>query len=663
MINLLVIGFDLGFSRETLRARKRWLDIAEFMDVQALPELPPKKKFSPKHALPVLADYGKEAPQDFWDKFPTNYVCPKKSLVDWKLLLKLGIETNYPDKEELKKVANWLQNGATIGCEGTFRLPSYSNNTKGAILEGHKVTDAICDWVVKGFALGPVKREDVPEHAKINSIMTKEKPNGSVRVILNLSAPTGNSVNDGIDATQFPTSMSSTVDWIRILNKAGRGCLMNKLDWADAYKHVGVSPDDTDLQWFYWLGRYFKELSLVFGGASSAGIFNPVNKIVIHIVTKMSGFSGENVIQHLDDCCAAAPKNSKSLQKFDQTFQDIASKLGIKLAPRSDLEKSFAPCTSGVVLGILYDTENWTWGLTEEKMSRLLHIISDVIKAEKITQREVWSLVGKIINIKPLIPGGNFHMHYLMEANCYSTDGAAEVPITDGLRSQLQFWLKILPICSGRIKIPDPDEHMAPWTIQVYTDAAGGSWNNPYWHGVGSVTYGWWTFMPWSKKINAGIDNGYGKRLDCSMAFLELLGPLITVASGYNWCRNNSILVWVDNSASVAIFKKGYSVSCKLSSTVVRATVTVAAGIKCKIDVKKITRCSTAFAELADLLSKGRFQKFWGKSKEIPNIDLPLDMARIPSSILKWLRDPVVDDNLGGKILEEISEFTDVLGY
>ena len=61
------------------------------------------------------------------------------------------------------------------------------------------------------YARGPVEKKDLPKDAKVSGIMTKAKPNGSVRVILNLSAPVGRSVNEGIDNSQFPATMSSQI--------------------------------------------------------------------------------------------------------------------------------------------------------------------------------------------------------------------------------------------------------------------------------------------------------------------------------------------------------------------------------------------------------------------------------------------------------------------
>ena len=89
--------------------------------------------------------------------------------------------------------------------------------------------DAACDWVYKHFAYGPVPLYKVPKSAKFSGIMTKLKPNGSAGIILNLSGPKGNSVNEGIDTNDFPTIMSYTTAWLRVLNKAGKNAKFCKV--------------------------------------------------------------------------------------------------------------------------------------------------------------------------------------------------------------------------------------------------------------------------------------------------------------------------------------------------------------------------------------------------------------------------------------------------
>ena len=56
------------------------------------------------------------------------------------------------------------------------------------------------------------------------------------RIIVNLSKGNPYSVNEGIRKEEFPTAMSSTTAWIRILWRCGRNCKFAKCDWASAYK-------------------------------------------------------------------------------------------------------------------------------------------------------------------------------------------------------------------------------------------------------------------------------------------------------------------------------------------------------------------------------------------------------------------------------------------
>ena len=88
----------------------------------------------------------------------------------------------------------------------------------------------------------------------------------------------------------------------------------------------------------------------------------------------------------------------------------------------------------------------------------------------------------------------------------------------------------------------------------------------------------------------------------------------------------------------------------------------IATGLGCKIDVVKITRCSNTPAVLADCLSKGHFGKFYDVAR-INNYKLDPDMAWVPRALMKWISNPVEDDDLGKKILEELSNITPIYGF
>ena len=277
--------------------------------------------------------------------------------------------------------------------------------------------------------------------------------------------------------------------------------------------------------------------------------------------------------------------------------------------------------------------------------------------SENIQQDELWSLVGKIIHVRPLIPRGKFNIVHLLRANSYSTDRTCMVTVSEGLRRQLSFWFDVLPLCTHKVSIPDPDPCTPPWAIECWTDAAGGT-RNKSWNGVGAVTTSWWAYAPWGQKINTGQVAGKGRSLDRVMSALELLGPLLTLSAGFKWCQQKPVVVWVDNAASVHIWEKGYSTACQLSITVVKAMHTVATAIGCSLEVKKITRCSSDGAIMADSLSKGHFLKFWHEAKSAQDFNLPADKAWVPTQLIM---DPKEDDWLGDRIVEEISQYVQVL--
>ena len=626
--------------------------------------MPPPKIFKPKVGLPRLEHYGEESPgEEYWGHWPVNGKNVGKSRIDGDRLRDMAMETGYQDTLTLSKVHADLTQGAKIGCVGHYRLPSKSSNAVMAYECGEQVSDAIAEWVKEGYARGPVDEEDLPREAKISGIMTKAKPNGSVRVILNLSAPSGMSVNEGIDNNDFPATMSSTTKWLRILNRAGANCYILKIDWAAAYKQIAIHPEDLNLQWFKWLGKYFCELSLIFGSVSSVGIFDRLAKVVLHIVVVRSQFPPSLVSQHLDDCCAAAPAGDLSIFRFDNEYKSVANELNIKLAPRDDPEKSFAPCKEGCVYGINYNTENQTWWLSEERIARMQGQMKELLDSEGVEQRKVWSLAGKIIHIKDLVIGGRFHLYHILKANSTFTEkkfADSMVHISLSLKKEVWWWYTIISMSCHRTKYPDPDASLPAWSLVGFTDAAGGS-SVVYGNGCGAVLGEWWTYIPWSDVINGEGTTQSGKRLGRKLSALELVGPLALICGAAEKVRGKPVKIMVDNAGSVAIWRKGYSTSCELSSTLVKAIYEISTALECKVEIVKVTRCSDAGSEMADALSKAEFVKFRDIAVK-QTLEMDGDMSRVPQALLDWVSSPCMDWRLGEKILSEMSPHTELLG-
>jgi len=618
-----------------------------------------QKTFKPK--CPELAKQWnyKKLPDNFWNQFPVNVKEQATPNISWEKIKLLADSVGNIDRQRLDRVIDRLKHGAKIGCSGAARQPSRSNNSRDAYINGQRVTDAIAAWVKTGYVRGPILPADVPQDVKINGIMTRSKPDGSVRVILNLSAPAGISVNDGINNDDFPTKMSSTTSWLGVLNQAGAGCWISKTDWADAYKQFPVHREDLPLQWFEWGGRYFVELCLIFGGVSSAGIFDDGAKLYVDISCNMAKFPQTNVCQHLDDICAAAAANSDALHRLEDAFQKVAEFTGIRLAPKDNPEKAFPPSKQGVVFGIAYNTEDWSWHVPNDKMARIHQQIKAATATDETHEKEVKSLVGKLIHIKALMPSARFNMDHIMKWLADSNNMDI-VPTSTACKQQLQFWADLLLTCNGYMKIPEMPTHIPPDALNVYCDAAGGSLEG-LGRGSGSVCGPLWVYVQWPSSINTGQAKWEDKKVGRKLTALELLGPLCFAAAAPDALRRRTAVFWIDNAGSVAVWEKGYSPHCSMSNCIIKATASVCAAIGCEAIFKKITRCSNTGSVLADALSKAEFTSFFATADR-DGWGLCQEPLKVPSTITTWINNPHNDQDLGLKLVKQLALTTAIIG-
>ena len=202
--------------------------------------VPPKKKFRPKCVLPKVNNFKKAQSDEYWASWPKLSWEEAKGIrsnINPVILEKMAREFNYPYEDILRNVIQDLKEGASIGVAQGSDVPSDSTNAPSAYENGEKVTDGLCQMIKDGFVMGPLKEEEIPfECSRFSGLMVKLKPDNSARLILNLSKGNPHSVNSGIDVTNYPTLMSSTEEFVKVLYRCGNGAEITKCDWASAYK-------------------------------------------------------------------------------------------------------------------------------------------------------------------------------------------------------------------------------------------------------------------------------------------------------------------------------------------------------------------------------------------------------------------------------------------
>ena len=619
--------------------------------------------FRSKFGLEELGSYKTKPSESYWENWPTlNYqdAMLAKSNINVTRLEQLAKETNYPYPHLLQIILTDVEQGAKLGVIQGSDVASDSTNAPSSFQYGAQVSDAICKMISEGFVMGPLEESDLPfTKSRFSGVMCKLKPNNTARVILNLSKGSPHSVNSGIDSSEFPTLMSSTTEFLRVLHRCGLGAEITKNDWAAAYKQIKMDPDQVWQQGFRWLGKVFYELCLVFGAVSAAGIYDRLAKLVLHLALVRAGMPARSVIQHLDDVCSASPAGSGRAQKFYNAYSEVCEEIGVKLASDEDPDKAFAPCTEGIVLGVCYDTVKWVWYLREDKLSIILNRIEEAMEHEELTQRAVQSLNGKLLDIRVLVPNSKFYLSNLMMDSHQTDQLDSMVELSDWTRSDLAWWKLVLPLCNQRTKLQDPDRRFLSSAVKIYSDAAGGSMDT-LGNGVGMAIFpNVYAYIPHRIKVNAGFPAYDGKSLAHKLSVWELVGPLLALVCAPELLRNKQAVAFVDNAGSVVWYNKGWAKQCNLGNTVIRAVYLVATALNCDFWVEKISRCSSDQTEAADALSKCDFPRL---VQHMPKAATTLPRV-VPSTLLEWMADPRPDRDLGGRILEEMSKTVDLLGY
>ena len=150
----------------------------------------------------------------------------------------------------------------------------------------------------------------------------------------------------------------------------------------------------------------------------------------------------------MDDLCVCGPPDGMLVNKFYNHYRQLCSDVGVSLASEGDPDKAFSPCTEGIILGIVYDTKDFTWHIREDKIARIVNTIKDILEKSELTMGEIWSIVGKILNIKDLVEPGRHYVGELLRLYIISQDKEEVVRLTDGFKRELAWWMYFTQLLS-----------------------------------------------------------------------------------------------------------------------------------------------------------------------------------------------------------------------
>ena len=243
----------------------------------------------------------------------------------------------------------------------------------------------------------------------ISPLSTRPKKGSSERrVILDLSFPIGEAVNDGIPKDTYlgfraELTFPKTDDFAFRIFILGPRCLMFKVDLSRYFRQIPLDPGDYSLIGYVIDGEIYFDKVLPMGLRSAPYIAQRITNGIAFIHRQMEYF----LLNYVDDFIRAEVQ-----QRAWQAFQALTLLLE-KLNVETSKDKIVPPTMRLEFLGITFDSENMTMEISPEKVKEIQQEIGGYKTTAK--WKELESLIGKLQFAAKCIKSGRIFLRRLLQ--------------------------------------------------------------------------------------------------------------------------------------------------------------------------------------------------------------------------------------------------------
>ena len=434
----------------------------------------------------------------------------------WKSML-----SSFPDQ----RLATYLLRGFSQGFRIGFARGSHLRASRRNLISASEHPTIVNDYItaerMAGRIVGPANPAQLTHTSPIGVI--PKKHSDKWRIIVDLSAPAGQSVNDGIAKELCSIQYSGIDEAISMIQRNGRGCALAKLDLKSAYRSIPVHPEDRHLLGLYWDGQIYLEAALPFGLRSAPKIFSAAADALLWCMAKEGV---REAIHYLDDYLFVGQDDCSTALAIAINTCD---RLGIPIAQ----DKLEGPTTTLSFLGLQFDTVAGDLRLPEEKLGRLRQELSEWLTRKACTKRELQSLIGSLQHAASVVRPGRSFLRRLIDLMKIAKQPGFKLRLNLSARSDILWWHTFLESWNGISIIPIHQPQ-----IQLTSDASG-SW------GCGAFSGTHWFQLAWPETVKYS-----------NIAYLELIPILVAAAIwGGSW-RGSHVTCFSDNEAVVRIINK-----------------------------------------------------------------------------------------------------------
>ena len=412
-----------------------------------------------------------------------------------KEMLALLSGLNYNNRKLLEQLElAEKEGGFRLDNEIEYRSVSVRNGASAYQHAGivHKKVGTLVD---EGFVLGPFDRKDIPyRHLRISGIfIIKKKERGKYRLIFNLSAPEGDSINDGrtlkisIKYDSFRVAAKRLSELRRAMAK--RTLLLGKEDIKSFYNRLAVRPHDWWQYAFKWFdvkkklpkqpykNREHEKIYMYrvapFGAVASVEIAHQISRAVLflylHPATSAPHVPAEQYTAavYVDDFLIAV--TAEWAEAARKRLRTLLISIGLPLSDAPTKVEESQMSATKIYVGVKFDIEEMTVSVDPAKRARAVKEIDDALGRHFLTRKRYRSLVGTLNYLALCVRNGATFMRSLWNGLRYQGHKRT-INLDNGIKRDLRWWRYVAPKWNG-VAMMQPEAPLEHPEMRISTDA------------------------------------------------------------------------------------------------------------------------------------------------------------------------------------------------
>ena len=389
------------------------------------------------------------------------------------------------------------------------------------------ITDYISAERSAGRMSGPWPASD-SLHVSPIGLVPKGHDGVTWRMIVDLSYPRGQSVNDCIPSNLCSLSYPSVDDAVDYVMELGRFTQMVKLDLKSAYRILPIHPCDRSVLGVSWEGQVYLDHCLPFGLCSAPKIFTAFADVLAWILHQAGV---RHIIHYLDDFLLfGSPLSDEGSRALTTALRTLA-----ELRIPVSLPKLEGPSTTVTFLGIILDSARLELRLPPDKVERIRGLVRSWLGRRSGRRSDLESLLGHLSHAAVVVKPGHIFLRQLFSLLAKVEGRHHFVHLNAVAKADLAWWDCFLQDWHGAAFVIPGD---AP-SVHVHSDVAGN-------FGCGAVTSSdRWLQVQWPDSWS-----------EVSIAAKEMAPVVMAAATwGRTWHRCN-VFFHCDNAAVVAVIQR-----------------------------------------------------------------------------------------------------------